>query len=211
MKIESIWRDIEEKRFCGNCPLRDKSHPLLFRPGRDVSIMTVTEGPNEYTEPMFIASTANHPTYTFLYALFGGNFNPIGENSNVYWTHLRKCFLKTEGGKDYSKYRDKALKICSKTYLEREILSINPKLIILVGGKAVDFISKYDKRFRNKNLSTLVFNEGGIFRNVKIGKISTTIIVVPHPSGRNILWTKLPANARDIMIKISKEIIKNIK
>ncbi len=66
--------------------------------------MVITEGPNEEAEPEFIASIANHPTFTFLQALFKGNFKPYNKEHskeiNVYWTHVRKCFLKTEQTKN---------------------------------------------------------------------------------------------------------------
>ena len=59
--------------------------------------MVITYGPNRIEDPEIIASLANHLTYTYLSALFGGKFRPMS-NATVYWTHLRKCFIKDEDG-----------------------------------------------------------------------------------------------------------------
>jgi len=104
--MEAIWRDIEEHKKCDGCPLIKNSRPLIFdgEHVKWVKVMVITEGPNEEADPKFIASIANHPTFTFLQALFKGNFKPYykkhDKNTNVYWTHVRKCFLKTEQTKN---------------------------------------------------------------------------------------------------------------
>jgi len=212
MEIKFIWEEIYERKNCDNCPLKYKSHPLLFKPAKRVKVMVVTEGPNEEAEPEFITSIANHPTFTFLRTLFQGKFQPQGANANVYWAHLRKCFLRTRSGKRFigDKDEDKALEICSKNYLVREIKALKPKFIVATGSKADKFFSKYDDRLKRKKLEDLVFKEGGVFNNVGIEEFTTKIIIVPHPSGRNTLWTKLPINAKKVLEKIQKEIIKNL-
>jgi len=209
VEIRELWQQIENRKRCNKCPLKDKSRPLLFKPKNRVRVLVVTEGPNEEAEPDFIASIANHPTFTFLQALFRGKFQPIGEEANVYWTHLRKCFLKI-GNKRVcnSADEDKALKNCSSQYLEKEINAVKPKLILAVGGKATWFlrsISK-DRRLRG-NLKNLIFEKGGIFNNVKIGEAVFDVCVVPHPSGKNTSWTKLPPNAKEVLENISAKIV----
>ena len=210
-KIKEIWRDIRGKAKCGDCPLKDKSYPLLFEIKKNVRVMVITEGPNEEACKDFIASIANHPTFTFLYSLFKGRFKPCGENVNVYWTHLRKCFLKIgekPNQQDYTEDSYKALKICSEAYLLDEIKALKPKLIISVGDKAKNFFSQYITKLRRKKLREAVFKDGGIFYNINITEITFNLIIVPHPSGRNKLWTELPSNAREVIEKISEEIVK---
>ena len=79
--MEAIWRDIEEREKCDGCPLIKNSRPLIFdgEHVKWVKVMVITEGPNEEAEPEFIASIANHPTFTFLQALFKGNFKPYNK------------------------------------------------------------------------------------------------------------------------------------
>ena len=106
--LESIWTEIEERKSCDSCPLKDPLErkgikPLIFKPKRDVKVMVITYGPNRIRSPEIIASLANHPTYTYLSALFGGRFVPMGENATAYWTHLRKCFIKDENGNSFLK------------------------------------------------------------------------------------------------------------
>lgn len=209
MKIEDVWEDILEYRSCGECPLKGKTHPLLFKPKSKVKVMVVTEGPNEEAEPEFIASIANHPTFTFLQALFRGNFQSIKRNANAYWTHLRKCFLKTKERDDFSRDKNEALKICSAAYLKREIENLKPKLIVAVGNKAKNFFSGYDKRICG-SLTQVLFEKGGILNNIEIEEIIVDIVVTYHPSGRNPFWAKLPGNAKDVMENISSKIVENL-
>jgi len=107
MKIKEVWKEIEEREKCSECPLKDKSRPLFFKTEKRVKIMVITEGPNEEAEPEVIASLANHPTFTFLQALFKGRFQPMQSDSGTYWTHLRKCFLKI-GQYDFTRDDTKA-------------------------------------------------------------------------------------------------------
>ena len=90
--LNRILEEIKKKKKCGSCPLKDRSQPLIFEPDREVRIMVISYGPNRTKKPDVIASLVNHPTFTYLSALFGGNFRPK-ENATAYWTHLRKCFI----------------------------------------------------------------------------------------------------------------------
>jgi len=220
--MEKIWEDIKGYANCGDCPLRNRSRPLLFD-GEHVNwvkVMVVTEGANEEADREFIASIANHPTFTFLQALFKGNFKPYyekhGKDTNVYWTHVRKCFLKTRSGENLKKHGENALKVCAykAEYLKREIEALKPKLIVTVGKEAIEVLLKYssDERLQG-NLRELIFDKGGIFNEVKIGKVTTNIVVVPHPSGRSKLWTELAEkhpNAKKILEELSSKIIENL-
>jgi len=228
--LERVWNDIKRYVNCYDCPLKNVSRPLLFE-GEHVNwvkVMVVTEGPNEEAEPEFIASMANHPTFTFLQALFKGNFKPRyekhREKPNVYWTHVRKCFLKTKQTKNLTKDEknfkgigDRAAKICSlkAEYLRREIEALKPKLIVAVGGKAVEALFKYskDKRLHGK-INELVFKKGGIFSGVKIGEVTTDVIVVPHPSGKSketwVGLAKKHPKAYEVLENISLKIVEKL-
>ncbi len=217
--MRRVWEDIRNHADCNNCPLKDRSRPLLFDGDHVnwVKVMVITEGPNEEATREFIASIANHPTFTFLQALFEGNFKPCyekhGNNTNTYWTHVRKCFLRTKNGGDLRKHKGEALKICAygAKYLKREIEALKPKLIVAVGKEAVKALLEYsgDKRLQG-NLKELIFVKGGIFNDVKISGVTTNITVAPHPSGRSRLWIGLTANANKTLEKISSEITKHL-
>jgi len=93
--FNKILNEIKNRERCGSCPLKNYENdysPLVFEPDREVKVMVITYGPNRTENPEVIASLANHPTFTYLSALFGGNFRPK-ENATAYWTHLRKCFI----------------------------------------------------------------------------------------------------------------------
>ena len=100
-------------------------------------------------------------------------------------------------------------------YLKREIETLNPKLIVAVGGKAVEALLKYSKDERlYGRIEELVFKRKGIFNDVKIGRVTTDIVVVPHPSGLNTTWVRLAKNhldAKDILEEISKKIIDELE
>ncbi|MEA1993787.1 MAG: uracil-DNA glycosylase family protein [Euryarchaeota archaeon] len=214
MRLNNIWRVIEKREKCQSCVLKKKSEPLLFKIDSEPNIMVVTEGSNIRTEKEFIASMGNHPTFTFLSALFEGNFHPLGKNTNVYWTHLRKCFLKDTTSKYYDRYEEvkKALEICSSNYLIKEIEALKPRLIVAVGGKSISFFSKYDKRLKG-NIKDLFLEEGGIFPKVKINEMSCDIVVMYHPSGLNRSWAELTGKPKDtveVFKKIQKKINENL-
>lgn len=112
---------------------------------------------------------------------------------------------------------NRATKICAykAEYLKREIEALKPKLIVAVGGKAVEALLKYSKDERlYGRIEELVFEKRGIFNNVKIGRVTTDIVVVPHPSGLNTTWVRLAKdhpNAKCILEKISSKIIETMK
>ena len=212
MEIEHIWNFITNYKYCDDCPLRGISKPILLKFKDRVNVMVITEGPNEEADPEFIASIANHPTFTFLQAIFQGRLHVLGEKANAYWTHMRKCFIKTKSGQRLisRKSEGRALRICSRSYLLSEIKCVKPKLIVAVGRRAANFFSKYDYRLAGR-IEELVFKGGGIFDKVAIEGLATKIIVVPHPSGRSTIWTNLPENAREVIERISQEIVESLE
>lgn len=149
--LAEIWNEIENCTS-PDCPLGG-GEPLIFKPERNVNVMVITEGPNEYQEPEVVASLANHPTFTFLQAMFKGKFQPRGKQATVYWTHVRKCFLKRSRSKVNKEDRRKgreALRVCSEKYLLRELKALKPKLVIVVGNSAKKFFSGYDEKLKGK-------------------------------------------------------------
>lgn len=214
--LEEIWKLIEDKSLCNGCPLIDNP-PLLFKVKNPwkIKAMFITEGPNRVASREFIASVANHPTYTFLSSITGCKFRPMdgeGVDANAYWTHVRKCFLKPKNAKNRKQnegYGQQALKKCAyeAKYLLMEIEALKPKLIVAVGGEALKAVREYSgSKDLEGNLKELILKRGGIFHSIKIGSLETTVIVLPHPSGRNPFWNSLPDNAREIFEKIKSEI-----
>lgn len=212
MKLKEVWKEIEDRRKCSECPLKDKSYPLLFKTEMRVKIMAITEGPNEEAKPEFIASLANHPTFTYLQAFFRGRFQPMLSGSGTYWTHLRKCFLK-KGKCNFTSDNRKAIEECSSNYLKSEIEAANPRLIVAVGRKVAGFLLKEDKELGGLSLKGLILG-GGIFR-VKVCMSPIDVCVVPHPSGRSMFWVNLAkgrnsCDASRILTNISSKIAKSL-
>ncbi len=229
--LRKIWEDIRNRARCDSCPLKDeKIEPLIFEPDREVKVMVITYGPNRIESKGVIASLANHPTYTYLSALFGGNFRPE-ENATAYWTHLRKCFIKDEkgnllipnsSGKPLNKKEEiklegdidkKAREICTKVYLKEEIEAVQPELILAVGREAVNFLKSIseDDRLSKTDLSGIFLDQKGMLNNVKLNMgLTVNVAVVPHPSGKSRFFVNPSPEEKEKIAKILENIKENI-
>ena len=168
--------------------------------------MVITEGPNRYEPIKFLASCANLPTYPYLYTLFRGKFRPVGSDANVYWTHVRKCFL---DGKQ-SMVR-KASRKC-RQYLEYEVKALEPRLILAVGKSAFKALraGSRDKRLKRQLKDAFKKQLRGPFKDVNIFGVKVDLAVLPHPSGRNRFWNKPPKETPEILNTISEAILKTV-
>jgi uracil-DNA glycosylase family 4 len=92
--------------------------------------------------------------------------------SNFYISAIAHCYpgKSTNGGDRLPP------KICTKTWIEREIELVDNKLFILIGAKAAKYF------FPDEQFTDLVFKNNEI--NAKAA------IVLPHPSPLNIKWYK---------------------
>ena len=167
--LKEILKELENKVRCNSCPLKDKSEPLIFEPDRGVKIMVITYGPNRTEKPKVIASLVNHPTYTYLSALFGGNFRPE-ENATAYWTHLRKCFIDVVNENERGEIDMLATKRCRESYLIDEIKAVQPELILAVGDRVVKFLwdISEDERLEGNLKSVFMSQENGMISNSQI-------------------------------------------
>lgn len=211
--LEQVWGEIENWGRCGDCPLKGNTYKhLLFKPCHPVSVMVVTEGPNRVENKEFIASLANHPTFTYLTALAGGEFTPEGEGANVYWTHVRKCFVQDETGQPLTDDVKGALESCWATkYLDDEIAAVRPKLIVAVGGKAKDFLGKYNSKLYGTLEGVLKIQaKSNQPMEVNINGFSTMAAVVPHPSGRSFFWKRPPPETKKVLEMVRGEFLKII-
>jgi len=160
----------------------EKKEPLILEPKEPekVKVIIVTEGPNRSESSQLITSVVNHPTFTFLQALFKGNFRPVGEGSNAYWTHVRKCFL--NGTKAVER---RARKQC-KDYLNDEIDALKPAFILCIGKTAYMTVIG-----ESKKLEDVFYNQiKGINQYEGKEHIKFEWAVIPHPSGLNRFWNK---------------------
>jgi len=207
--LRSVWKFIEEnkeagKGVCSRCPLRS-CKLLLLKPEtlNAVKVMVITEGPNRLEPIEVLASPLNHPTFTFLYTIFSGNFRPVGRGANVYWTHVRKCFLDNGG---FRKGRE-AMRLC-QNYIYHEILALKPKLIVTVGASALKAIYKVssDERIRDKLESTFLRQQDEIYEEVKLENVKFDLTVLPHPSGRNMFWNNPPKGSLVALRKVMESI-----
>ena len=41
--------------------------------------------------------------------------------------------------------------------------------------------------------------------DVEIDNVKTKVMVVPHPSGRSLFWTKLPPKTKEVLEMVRKE------
>jgi uracil-DNA glycosylase len=181
MNLQLVWQEIESKAGCHGCSLEEEGEPLVLKPDNvdEIRVLVITEGPNKRIDRDFLTSVANHPTYTFLFSVFGGKFRPVGKSTNSYWTHVRKCFINGDVGKG-----KEALNTCSEAYLESEIESLEPRVILSVGNEALKFLSRYDKRLKGKLTEIFKNQTEGIYEEVLIDDTEVAIAVVPHPRAR---------------------------
>ena len=216
MNLRVVWERIKENKLkgigpCSDCPLRISDWvgsswpPLLIQPENleGIRIMVVTEGPNRKADERFLISLANHPTFTFLYALFKGRFKPWGEDANAYWTHVRKCFI--DGRKGYG-YR--AILRC-ESYLMDEVMALKPKLIVSVGEKALNAL--FHTRGRIKLKQAFESQVGGVYDTLYLQGFRCEVSVVPHPSGLSRFWNNPPENAPKILNDIVEKIENTLK
>jgi len=211
--LKVILKEVRDKARCDSCPLKDKSKPLIFEPDCDVRVMVVTYGPNRTEEPEIIESLVNHPTFTYLSALFGGNFRPT-ENATAYWSHLRKCFIDVVDKNERGKIDRQATEICCKEYLIDEITAVQPELILAVGDRVVKFLWEIseDERLKGNIKGIFMSQKNEMIRNVELKKIEliTNVAVVPHPSGRNRFFMNFSSKEKKEAVKILNNIKDNI-
>lgn len=93
-------------------------------------------------------------------------------SKNFYITAIAHCFPgKAKKGGD-----KKPPRICAEKWLLKEISFLAPKLFIVIGKQAVEFL------FPGKSYQELIFNDQKIN--------GTACLVLPHPSPANIAWFK---------------------
>lgn len=93
-------------------------------------------------------------------------YNP----KNFYITAIAHCFP----GKDKKGADKKAPLVCAKTWLLKEISYLEPKLFLVVGKQAAEFL------FPGKSYQKLIFQDQTL-NGIKC-------FVLPHPSPANIAW-----------------------
>lgn len=112
-------------------------------------------------------------------------YNP----KNFYITAIAHCFP----GKDKKGGDKKAPLVCAQTWLLEEISYLKPKLFLIVGKQATEFL------FPKKNFQELIFN------NQKLNRVPC--LVLPHPSPANTKWFKdNPDFERKRLFEIRKEV-----
>lgn len=212
MSLRDFWNYLEsckslKRDLCSKCPLAS-SQILLIKPSDPsrVYVTVVSEGPTKYQPVELLTSLANHPTYTYIQALFGGRFRPIGDNATAYWTHVRKCFI--DGREKSGKL---ALNICQR-YLKRELTVAKPKLLVTVGERAYRSVRRsLGAKPSGKDYTKYFLRQlYGEFDHVKIGNGEATLVTVPHPSGRNRLWNNPTEEMRKAFQAVVEEIDKYI-
>lgn len=116
-------------------------------------------------------------------------YNP----KNFYITAMAHCFP-GKAGKGGDK---KPPKVCAEKWLLKEISYFTPKLFIVIGQQAAEFL------FPGKGYKELIFNDQ------KLNGV--TCLVLPHPSPANIAWFKEnPEFEKNKLVEIRRAIHKSL-
>ena len=128
--------------------------------------------------------------------LFCGRFYDGILNGEIYWTHFIKCPV--ENGDSTRKMKDFVKNACAEKFLLRDIETLRPRLVIVFGSKARDFLLKKTKV--GKNRDSLIKRQIGILNRMCRGEMKVheilrelpefkevRVLFLYHPSGRNKL------------------------
>lgn len=115
-------------------------------------------------------------------------FNP----KNFYITAIAHCFP----GKGRKGGDKRPPRICAEKWLLKEISHLSPKLFIVIGKQAAEFL------FPGKSYKELIFNDQKFN--------GTACLVLPHPSPANIAWFKDNPEFKKKRLKNIREAIHKI-
>lgn len=184
------------KKGIENCRICKKRFGVEPRPlvwgSFDAKIVQISQAPSQTaykTERVWVDKGGEKLKYQW-YQISDEEFY---NQSNFYITAISHCYPgKTKSG-------DKAPPlICAKTWLEKEIEILNPKLFIVIGSLATKFL------FPEKNFSKLVMKDQILKEKL--------CFVLPHPSPANIKWLKdHPRFEKERLPQIRKGIKRIIK
>jgi uracil-DNA glycosylase len=134
---------------CTKCGSKYGTGPFCFRP-RAQKVMLITACPS--IQAMFRPLTSIRFFRIIMAALFGPNVSEEmldAIHEQIYWTHWQKCYSETAFQK---KDFDKLSNECAKQYIEREIDTLQPELIIMLGESVIQKFLAH-KNMREKGAS----------------------------------------------------------
>lgn len=135
-------------------------------------------GPREGSFGRPFAWTAGRTLFRWFEEALG-----VGEDAfrkNVYIAAVARCFPgKASGGGDRKPDRDEIARC--RSFLEREVAALAPRLVLPVGSLAISEVLGYTGK-----LDLLI----GTQRRVRYHGIETDVIALPHPSGASP-WHKV--------------------
>lgn len=162
------FRQFQTKlRKCRIC--KEVVGPPLVWGNKEAKIVHISQAPSRLAiasqKPYFDKSgeRLRHKWYQISDKVF---YNP----KNFYITALGHCFP----GKDKKGADKKPPKICAEKWLLEEISYLKPRLFIVIGKQAAEFL------FPGKSYQKLIFQD----QNLN----GTKCLVLPHPSPANIAW-----------------------
>lgn len=190
MEQIDIFEDLKKGiRACRICEEKFgyEPHPIFFG-NQDSPIMQISQAP----------SISVHKTGKPFNDLSGKKLRQewyqisdevFYDPKNFYITSAGHCFPgKTPSGGDRLPPR-----ICSKTWLEREMKMVDNQIYMIVGGKAAEIL------FPKENFTSLVFQN----RTIN-GKPA---YILPHPSPLNVKWFKdNPAFLEERVFEVRKAV-----
>jgi hypothetical protein len=150
LSLESIY---ESLRNCV-CDYKEGPRPFFFEPSPLIKkkVMLITLCPTYQAVYRPLVSTRFFRTLCL--ALYGSKPQPSSGNlqynfmQSIYWTHYHKCYIK-----DAVENYESIPPYCMDKYLEKEVIAVDPSLILVLG----------------KPVSTLLSNRGKLKNNTLFG------------------------------------------
>jgi uracil-DNA glycosylase len=174
-KLQLVHRELAA---CRACP--KMIGPVVHGPAIDSRIFLVGQapGPHEGKLGRPFAWTAGKTLFKWLEEATGAGEDEV--RAKIYFAAVARCFPgKSSGGGDRKPDKDEIARC--RTFLEREVALLKPKLVLAVGQLAIGQVMG-----REEKLAAVV---GKSLRATYHGE-EVDVIALPHPSGAST-WHKM--------------------
>jgi len=157
-------------RACTLCKaiLPPESKPL-FQGNGNARIVVISQAPSRLANQLR-KKWADNLSGKTLRAWFGVPDDIFWDENIFYLTALGKCYPGKGTGGDRL-----PPPICAQTWLEKELLLLQPSLIVTVGGRSFSWFFPDKEYDASMNAKTLLWN-------------GLQVLALPHPSGANNRW-----------------------
>lgn len=174
-KLEALHRELDACRACPNM-----IGPVVHGPPVLSEILLVGQapGPREGSFGRPFAWTAGKTLFRWLHGALGASEDQV--RARVYIAAVARCFPgKAKGGGDRRPDPDETARC--RTYLEREVALLKPRLVLPVGAMAIEQVLG-----RKVALAEVV----GVPLEGRYHACACDIVCLPHPSGAST-WHRM--------------------